>query len=132
MTEDKKLVESSNYHTDPRLLILEAAERSGLLKKVANLIWFADRHFADHPELDTYVCPMCDLVYVLTEAFDKHTGTPHSLCEGLYADVRGGGFDISPQPGTEDEAAFETFYAGFCKPDQTELKESQSPPPTKQ
>ena len=31
-------------------------------------------------------------------------------------------FRYFTRAGTEDEAAFEAFYAGFCKPDQTKLE----------
>lgn len=107
----------SNFHIDPRLLIVEAAERSGLLKEVANLIWFANQHGSPGG-----LCPICALVDELTEAFDQHICTPAIVGEDMYGGGFEGGPDISPRAGTEDEAAFETFYAGFCKPDQTKLE----------
>ena len=45
----------------------------------------------------------------------------------VYVNGLEGGQDISPAPGTEDEAAFEAFYAGFCKPDQAPLIPVASP-----
>ena len=107
----------SNFHTDPRELIIEAATRSGLLKEVATLVWFADRHGS--PGL----CPVCVLVDELVEAFDECICTPATVGENMYGGGRHG-LDISPAPGTEDEAAFESFYAIFCKPDQAK-QESQ-------
>ena len=100
----------SNYHTDPRLLILEAAKRSGLLREVAELVWFADRHGTAE------WCPMCILIDELTDAFDAHIGMSATVGGHVYVNGLEGGQDISPAPGTEDEAAFEAFYAGFCKP----------------
>lgn len=63
------------------------------------------------------MCPVCVLVDELVDAFDTHICTPAIVGENMYGGGRHG-LDISPAPGTEDEAAFEAFYAGFCKPDQ--------------
>lgn len=51
----------SNFHTDPRLLIIEAAKRSGLLKEVATLIWFTNQHGT------AGWCPQRELVDELTD-----------------------------------------------------------------
>lgn len=102
----------SNYHTDPRLLILEAAERSGLLREIAALIWFRERHGTAGR------CPQCELLEELTDALGEHICEPAIVGERVYGNGLEGGPDISPR-GTDDEAAFEAFYAGFCKPDQT-------------
>ena len=108
-----------NYHDDPRELIIEAAERSGLLKEVAYLIWFA-KQYGTAPR-----CPICELVDELTEAFDDHICTPGIVGEHVYGDGHGGGpSDIAPAPGAE-AAEFEIFYANFCTPDQAKLEESR-------
>lgn len=108
----------SNFHVDPRELIVEAARRSGLLKEVANLIWFAEQQAAP-----TW-CPICILLDELTDAFDAHIGMSDTVGGQVYVNGLEGGQDISPAPGTEAETEFETFYAKFCKPDQTDLKET--------
>ena len=101
-----------NYHTDPRLLILEAAERSGLLKEIAALIWFANKYGRPAGR-----CPQCELLDELVDAFDDHVCTPGIVGERVYVGGGVDGPDIFPGAGTEDATAFEAFYAGFCKPD---------------
>ena len=102
---------STNFHFDPREIILEAAERSGLLKEVAELVWFAGRH------VSPVWCPERVLIDELTAAFDAHIGMAGNVVVCVYgSDVEG--VDISPV-GTEDGAAFEAFYAKFCELDQT-------------
>ena len=70
-------------------------------------------------------CPQCELVDELVDAFDEHICTPAIVGENVYGGGFEGGPDISPRPGTEDEAAFESFYAKFCMPDQAKLEESR-------
>ena len=109
----------SNFHTDPRELIIAVARRSGLLKEVTNLIWFATKHGTAGR------CPQCELVDELVDAFDEYIYTPAIVDENVYGRGFEGGPDISPRPGTEDEAAFESFYAKFCMPEQVKLEESR-------
>lgn len=101
----------SNFDTDPRQLILEAAELSGLLKEVAALIWFVNKHEPTGRNAGRF--PQRELLEQLVDAFDDHIGAPSSVVEHVYFGGRDGP-DISPAPGTEDEAAFESFYAKFC------------------
>ena len=58
-----------------------------------------------------------------------HTSARQHVGGHVYVDGREGGLDISPAPGTEAEAAFEAFYAGFCKPDQAPLIPAPLCPP---
>ena len=106
----------SNFDTDPRQLILEAAEISGLLREVAALIWFVNKHEPTGRNAGRF--PQRELLEELVDAFDDHIGTAHSVVEGVYVGSQGDGPDITPATGTEDEAEFETFYASFCVLDQ--------------
>jgi hypothetical protein len=81
-----------NIHTSAKALILEAAEKSGLLREVAELLWFANKHSS--PPLSRA------LLDRLTDAFDDHICLPAIVAEDLYGD----GVDISPwRPSDVDE-----------------------------
>ena len=110
----------SNFHTDPRELIVEAAERSGLLKEIAALIWFANKYGRPAGR-----CPQCELLDELVDVFDDHFCTPGIVGERVYVGGGVGGPDILPGAGTEDAAEFETFYASFCVPEQAKLEKSR-------
>ena len=95
----------TNFHTDPRALIFEAAERSGLLDGVAEFLWFVNRHPGMAP------CPQCQLLAELIAAFDSHCCLAGIVGERVF----GGGYeglDISPRPGVE-AADFANYLAQF-------------------
>jgi hypothetical protein len=93
MTEDKDI------HDSARALIIEAAEKSGLLKSVAELLWFAN----EHPSAPGGDCVVCELLHRLTEDLDDHVVLPNIVADDMY----GEGVNIDPSPGTE--SVLETF-----------------------
>ena len=109
----------SNFDTDPRQLILEAAEISGLLKEVAALIWFVNKHEPTGRNAGRF--PQRELLEELVDAFDDHIGTAHSVVEGVYVGSQGDGPDITPATGTEDEAAFESLLREVLQADEAPL-----------
>jgi hypothetical protein len=85
----------SDIHTSAQALIIKAAEKSGLLREVAELLWFANKH--RHP---SGRCAVCELLDQLTEAFDDHTAMAGAAAENIY----GEGLAIWPSPDEEHEA----------------------------
>jgi hypothetical protein len=74
----------SNIHINAKALILEAAGKSGLLREVAELLWFANKQALVGPAL------VQALREQLTDAFDAHTSVSALSwlkelyeCEGL-------------------------------------------------
>jgi hypothetical protein len=113
MKEESEM--TNDYHTDPRALLIEAAERSGLLKEIAHLLWFVEKH-----NLETCcnggTCAPCELIAQLVEAFEEDVGSlPYILAEDIWGD----GLDVSPHNDAE-LAEFEAFF-------NTNI--NQSPPP---
>ena len=85
----------TDFHSSAKALLVEAAEQSGLLREIAELLWFASKH-----EQPPGWCPQCELFERLADAFDDHTTLPDTVGEAVFG---GGieGLDTSPGP---DEA----------------------------
>jgi hypothetical protein len=81
-----------NRHINAIALIVAAAEKSGLLKEVAEVLCFDDQN--PNPAGD---CRACELYERLAEAFDDHTG----LAAGVLESFHGEGFTISPYTDAE-------------------------------
>lgn len=64
-----------NFHTSAAVLIVTAAEKSGLLKEVAQALRYVDKTRYDQPDgtVAREFCPTCALLEELVEAFDEHT-----------------------------------------------------------
>ena len=92
MAEDNATINMREIHHSARALIIAAAEKSGLLEEVAELLWFAEKH---SPPMD---CVVCELLRQLTEAFDNHVCLAGRVAEEMYICE---GLSISPHP---DEA----------------------------
>jgi hypothetical protein len=89
------------YHADPRELILMAAERSGLLREIGELLFFLSKQPSEHS--------WCAEAVLLGELSDNLDG----VCPDI-SDMLGPGYEGFNPPyfldGSEAEAAeFETF-----------------------
>ena len=64
----------ANFHTNASLLIVTAAEKSGLLQEIAQALRYADKTHYDQPDGTTAreFCLACVLRERLIEAFDEH------------------------------------------------------------
>lgn len=92
---------TNNWHTDPRALLITAAERSGLLKEIAHLLWFVEKHNLD------VASAACELLEKLTEAFEEDVGSvPYILAEDIWGD------GLSIEPRGEEVAEFEAWAQG--------------------
>jgi hypothetical protein len=78
-------------------LIIEAAERSGLLRSVAELLWFADKYSKPHAPKE--------LLAQLSDAFDTFICLPGIVGENAAG---GEGCCIDPH-GAEQEAEVDEF-----------------------
>lgn len=75
------MTDPKNYHTNAAALIVAAAEKSGLLKNVAQALCFVDTF--KNPAGD---CPVCAIVEELTGSFDALILEPASVIEGFYGE----------------------------------------------
>ena len=76
-----------NFHNNAGALILAAAERSGLLKEVAEFLhWHEKRDRFAEGDRASATCLACYLLDDLTEAFDDHTGLPVHIVEATYGE----------------------------------------------
>lgn len=76
---DEDWLRGRPLHTSARALILAAAEKSGLLRGVAEALAFAHKEGAP-----PFGCGPCELLGELTEAFDDHTGLPARTVASTY------------------------------------------------
>ena len=88
----------TDYHYNARQLVLEAAERSSLLKEVATLLWFA----AKHGRGTGGACAPCELLERLTDAFDDLVCTPAIVGESVFSPGLEG-LNTDPLPHEERE-----------------------------
>jgi hypothetical protein len=78
----------SDIHTNAKTLIIQAAEKSGLLREVAELLWFENKYGC--PPLG---CAAAELLNRLADAFDDHICMAGVVAEQLHGRE---GLDISP------------------------------------
>jgi hypothetical protein len=83
-----------NFHTNAALLIITAAEKSGLLQEIAQVL-----RYADWTPPNGWDCLACALREELIEAFDEHTCLASIVLESFY----GEGFFL--QEASEEEVA---------------------------
>jgi hypothetical protein len=83
-----------NYHTSAAAMVVAAAEKSGLLKEVAETLCFIDKN-PGGPE--AVMCRACMIRDDLAEAFDDHVCLPAITLEGIYGD----GFGLDPYTDAE-------------------------------
>jgi hypothetical protein len=76
--------------------LIEAAERSGILREVAELLWFANKHGWGPGG----ACAACELLDRLTDAFDEHVCLAGLVGDDVF-NPGSEGLHISPRP---DEA----------------------------
>ena len=91
---------TTDHHMSAAALILKAAEKSGLLKEVAEAIWFADKHRTELTRYRAHVCIPCEVLRALTEAFDVHTCLAGLTCESVLGIE---GLAVFPPRGEEHE-----------------------------
>jgi hypothetical protein len=91
----------TNFHTNAALLIVTAAEKSGLLQEIAQALHYADKTHCDQPSgtVAREFCLACALREALIEAFDEHTCLASSVLESFH----GEGF--VPREASEEEIA---------------------------
>jgi hypothetical protein len=89
------MTQEKNYHTSAKELVLLAAEQSGLLKHIAEGLWYANKHGTIREW-----CIACKMLEELTGEFDAHVLLAHGVIEDLWG---GGLADIAPPPGSEHE-----------------------------
>ena len=111
--DDPTLKPLDSIGFDPRTLILEAADRSGLLKEVAEYLWFV-RKYRDNPKIvPAGVHPENILIERLADAFDDHTCLAGNVANDvLCPDRPHEDVPIEPAPG-EEEREFKAYLAQF-------------------
>jgi hypothetical protein len=103
MTEDTGT--NVDIHHSAKALLLEAAEKSGLLREVASLLWWADKLQHAPQEVKSGVCPACELLNQLTDAFDEHIAEPYTAAASALKLSEGFGDYAPVTPEDKAEAA---------------------------
>jgi hypothetical protein len=91
---------TNDHHQSAKALIIKAAEKSGLLEQVAELLWFSSKAEVAMC-CSGGTCPPCELLQQLTEDFDEHTCTPGIVCGDTFLCE---GLSISPEDKAEASA----------------------------
>jgi hypothetical protein len=90
-----------NFHTSAAMLIVTAAEKSGLLQEIAQALRYADKTHYDMPDgtVAREFCFACALREELIDAFDEHICLASIVLESFH----GEGF--VPHEASEEEIA---------------------------
>jgi hypothetical protein len=86
--------QEEKIHINAATLIVAAAEKSGLLREVAEALCYFNQQ--SRPTAD---CPACALRDVLADLFDDHICTPGEVIEAFY------GEGVCPSPLSDAELA---------------------------
>jgi hypothetical protein len=86
MKEQVEMKPGENFHTSAALLIVTAAEKSGLLQEIAQALHYADKTHYDQPPgtVAREFCLGCTLLDAMTAALDEHRGEAVMTLEGFY------------------------------------------------
>jgi hypothetical protein len=82
------------YHSSAAALILCAAQESGLLKNVTEMMLARDKYTEEGIHVSD--CPQCELLRLLTEAFDEPACLPSDVWSEFYY-----GTDMPSYPAVE-------------------------------
>lgn len=96
------MAEDKDIHDSARALIIEAAEKSGLLEEVAGMLWWVsklERSYRSHYG----TCPACFLLDDLTEAFEDLGSSPAFAVVRAFSCKEGE--EPDPSPVTPEEKA---------------------------
>ena len=111
--EIEKMKLGKNFHDNAAVLILSAAEKSGLLQEIAQVLCYVDKTHYDEPDgtVAREFCLPCALLADLAEAFDGHI----LLASCLLEDFHGEGFD-PPEAAEEEVAPYLGFSSALSTP----------------
>lgn len=92
----------ANFHTNAAALIVTAAEKSGLLREIAETLRYIDKYQAHFPDgtVMREFSPTGELLDALVEAFDDHTALAINTLTSFY------GESFNPEASEEEIAPY--------------------------